>query len=361
MEQITAKNINTIVVGAGQAGLSAGYYLKKHKIEFVILDESESVGHVWSSRWDSLKLFTPAQYNGLPGLPFPTKRGTFPSKTEMAAYLNEYAAKFELPVILKKKVLKVNYNNSKYEIITNEETLHCDNLVVATGANQIPFIPSFKSSISFATNCLHSSQYKNPSSLSPGSVLVVGAGASGVQIAIDLSKTHQVCLAGKPTFHIPDFVFKYFGRFYWWFINQILTIKTPAGRNAKKTVLKGGAPLINVSMKDVYAAGVKLLPRVEGIRNGLPEFADGRVMAFDNIVWATGFKPDFSWINMELPLESGWPKTDRGVSAEFNGLYFVGMVFQYGLTSAIIGGVGRDAEHVCKSIMSKNHGKQLLR
>jgi len=357
MDRLDKKYINTIVVGGGQAGLATGYYLKRNGIDFVILDESESPGEVWSRRWDSLTLFTPSQYNGLPGYPFPSKRGTFPNKSEVANYLTQYVKRFTLPVRFGKKVIKV-IPDTKYafEVITNEDSFFCDNLVVATGSNQTPNFPGFKQLISPSVFSIHSSQYKNPSMVPPGDVLVVGAGSSGVQIAIDLAKTHKVFLSGKPTFKIPDFVFKYLGPVYWWFINNFINIKTPLGRKAKKNVLAGGAPLINVSMDDVHAAGVTHLSRVAGVDDSRLKFEDGSLRTFNSLVWATGFKPDFSWINMKQEFENGWPKTTRGVSTDVEGLFFVGMLFQFGLTSAILGGVGRDAKYICNQILERNQG-----
>lgn len=354
------KYFDTIVVGAGQAGLATGYYLKAGGVDFAILEASGSVGEVWDDRWDSLKLFTPAQYNSLPGFPFPAKRGTFPGKTEMSDYLKEYREKFDLPVYLKKKVIKVkSHARYDFEVVTESESIFCSNLVIATGANQKPSFPIFKAALSHSVFYLHSSQYKNPSSIPPGEVLVVGAGTSGVQIAIDLSKTHRVYLSGIPTFHIPDFIFDYLGRFYWWFIHTILTINTPMGRKAREGVLQGGAPLIKVSMKDVLAAGVKLLPRIVSVQGDQFTFADESTREFKTIVFTTGFKPDFSWIDLDLRYEHGWPNTRRGVSVNWPGLYFTGMLFQFGLTSALIGGAGRDAEYVCRQILLRVKSKSV--
>jgi len=342
---------NTIIIGAGQSGLVTGYFLKQLKIDFLIIDEAAEIGEVWDKRWNSLKLFTPSQYNGLPGFPFPAKRGTFPTKGEMASYLKKYATRFDLPVQLQTRVTSVRQLNDMYEVMAGEKRFTCKNLIIAIGSHQVPRIPCISNSLAPSIFSIHSSQYKSPALVPGASVLVVGAGASGVQISIDLSKTHKVYLSGKPTFHIPDFVFRYFGRFYWWFINNILTVKTPMGRNARKSVLKGGGPLINVSMKDVEAAGIERLPRLTGIENGLPKFEDGKTINVDSIIWATGFRPDFSWMDRMIMMdELGWPRTNRGVAINCDRLYFVGMIFQFGLTSAIIGGVGRDAEYVATHI-----------
>ena len=157
-------------------------------------------------------------------------------------------------------------------------------------------------------------------------------------------------ISGRPTPHIPDFLFRYAGRPYWWLIYNLITINTPIGRKVKPKILGGGAPLISVSMKDVKEAQVEHLPRLKGVKDGNPELEDGRVISVSSIVWATGYKPDFSWINLDLTKNNGWPKTNRGISEEFKGLYFVGMIFQFGLTSGLVGGVGRDAAFVVNHI-----------
>ncbi len=189
-------------------------------------------------------------------------------------------------------------------------------------------------------------------------MLVVGAGTSGVEIAIELAGSRQTILSGEPTFHIPDPLFRYAGNVFWWFISNILTVSTPVGRKAKQKIRNGGAPLINISVKDVDAAGVKRVPRVAGIEDGKPKLGDGTVVDVSSIVWATGFKPDFSWINFNVTDEqTGWPVTTKGVSKDIKGLYFVGMLFQYGLTSGLVGGVGRDAAYVADYIRQHGNGQ----
>jgi putative flavoprotein involved in K+ transport len=347
------KHEETIIIGAGQAGLATAYYLQQSGAKFLILDGAREIGEAWNGRWDPLKLFTPAQYNGLPGFPFPAERQTFPTKTEMAGYLKKYAERFKFPILLDTRVTSLRLTNARYEVRTEAESFTCDNLVVATGGHAKPWTPDLHSLLLPNIFQIHSSQYKNPGLIPQGKVLVVGAGTSGVQIALDLSATHKVFLAGRPTFHIPDFIFRYFGSPYWWFIHNILTIKTPMGRKARNGVLTSGAPLISVSMKDVAAAGIARMPHLIAVENGQPKFEDGSVLTVDSVIWATGYKPDFSWIE-KMPVDpSGWPGTNRGVSLDWDSLYFVGLVFQFGLTSAIIGGVGRDAQFIAKRIIER--------
>jgi putative flavoprotein involved in K+ transport len=348
-------NWGTIIIGAGQAGLAAGYHLSKAGEDFVIIDGAKNIGDSWHNRWDSLHLFTPAQYDGLPGFAFPASRNTMPAKDEVADYFEKYAEKFKLPVCMGEKVNYLSAVQPGFELTTDKGILKCDKVIIATGTNQKPRIPEFAKDLDDNIKQIHSSQYFNPDYLPKGSVLVVGAGTSGVEIAIELAKSRHTLISGHPTFHIPDQVFRYAGRLYWWFASNILTVKTPIGRKARESIIKGGGPLINVSVKDLVAAGVEQVPRMTGIESGQPKLEDGRIVNVSSIVWATGFKPDFSWIGLKVTDEkNGWPITKRGVSTEVKGMYFIGMLFQYGLTSGLIGGVGRDAAFIVKHINRNN-------
>jgi len=352
--EINKDRWDTIVIGAGQAGLAVSYYLKKAGIDHIVLDSNSRTGDTWRNRWDSLKLFTPAEHDSLPGLPFPAPRGTFPGKEEMASYLENYADKFKLPVAAGIKVKKLISKNSHMVLEHSGGVLSAEKVVVATGTNPVPNIPKFAKDIAPEINQIHSSQYKNPDSLPDSETLVVGCGTSGAEIAIELAGTRPVKISGKPTPHIPDAVLKYLGEPYWWFVSNIVTVKTPIGRKAKKSILKGGAPLIRISVKHLEKAGVERLPKVKGINNGLPVLENGRTVSVSNIVWATGYKPDFSWIDAGENIfdDKGWPVTQRGVPAVKN-LFFAGMLFQYGLTSGLVGGVGRDAEFIVNKILGK--------
>lgn len=348
---------STIIIGGGQAGLATGFHLKQLHEEFLILDDSEKPGDSWRKRWDSLRLNSPSQYDSLPGWAFPAKKGVFPTKNEMADYIEAYVKKFQLPVRTGVKVTRLTAIGLGYRITTSEGIFTCNQVVVATGSYRVPYIPSFASELDSRIYQLHSSQYLNPSLLPDGDVLVVGAGSSGVQIAIEISKSRRTLLAGKPTFHIPEFVFR-LGNFYWWFLSNIITIKTPLGRKAKKAIRKGaGAPLISVSVDDIDAAGIERLPRVAGVTNGQPKLEDDRVIPVSTIIWSTGLKPDYSWIDMKIIDNTGWPKTYRGISLEYKGLYFAGLKFEYGLTSNLIGGVGRDAAFVARFIQKNSSSK----
>jgi len=344
------EQFSTVVIGAGQAGLAAGYFLKNIKEDFIILEKGHQVGDSWRQRWDSLRLFTPSQFDGLPGFPFPAIRGTLPTKEKMADYLFNYSTKFSLPVKLNTKVIELLKTSEGFEIITSNGRLFSNFVIVATGTNPIAYIPEFAKELDNKIIQIHSSEYKNPPGFPALTTLVVGAGISGVEIAIELSKSRTTLLSGRPTPHIPDFIFRYLGRPYWWFANNVLTLNTPIGRKVRQKILSTGAPLISVSIDDVKKAKIEHVPRMKGTLNGLPQLENDRIVSVDSIVWATGYKPDFSWIKIDLKNNNGWPETRRGVSENIKGLYFIGMFFQFRLTSGLVGGVGRDTAFVIKHL-----------
>ena len=339
-------HFSTIIIGAGQSGLAAAYYLKKANEDFIILEIEDQAGSAWRKRWDSLRLFTPAQHDNLPGFPFPSARGTLPTKDEMADYLSDYIQKYSLPVQFGTKVIELHKTKEGYLVLTSKGNFDADNVIVATGTNPYAYIPAFAADLDKSIVQIHSSDYKNPHLFPAQDTLVVGAGTSGVEIAIELSKSRPTMISGKGTPHIPDVAFKLLGTLYWWFIHYMLTVSTPIGRKVGPKILNGGAPLISVSMREVAKAGIKQLPRLKGVHKGLPLLDNGQTLTVTSIVWATGYKPDFSWIIFDVAGNNGWPKTRRGISEDYYGLYFVGMVFQYGLTSGLVGGVGRDAKFV---------------
>jgi putative flavoprotein involved in K+ transport len=345
------KHWDVVVIGGGQCGLAAGYYLKKFNLDFIIIDENNKPGDSWRKRWDSLSLFTPSQHDDLPGMKFNMPKNSFPTKNQMADFLEEYASKFSLPILSNVRVNNLKENNGVFEIDSTAGNLTAHKVIVATGTHPKPYIPNISSELSHEIYQIHSSDYKNPESLPAGDVLVVGAGTSGIEIALEVSKTHTTYISGKPTFHIPDSLFKYGGEAYWWFIYNILTIKTPVGKKAKEKILHSGGPLIRVSADDLKGAGVITLPRVTGSKNAMPMLADGNVIDVSSIIWSTGYKPDYSWIRINITNGTGWPLNKRGISTTTPGLYFVGIPFQFGLTSGLVGGVGRDAKYISQRML----------
>ena len=347
------QQLDAVVIGAGQAGLACGYHLAGAGMRFEILDAAARVGDVWRRRWDTLRLFTPAQHDGLPGFPFPAARNIFPDKEEFAAYLEDYAARFQLPVRTGTRVERVSRAGGGFAVETSAGTLWARNVIVATGANAVPRIPGFASGLDASIGQLHSSQYGRPADIADGDVLVVGAGTSGAEIALELAASHRVLISGRPTPRIPDPLLRYAGGLYWHFIHSVLTTHTPIGRKVAANFHKRGAPLIRISAKDLQRAGVVRMPRMTGTVDGLPAYDGGTSAGVRTVIWATGYRPELGWIDgLELP-PSGWPTTQRGVVAGMPGLYFVGMPFQYALTSGLVGGVGRDAAYVVEQLVKQ--------
>jgi putative flavoprotein involved in K+ transport len=347
------ESFQTIVIGGGQAGLAAGYHLAQKGDRLAILDENTRTGDSWRKRWDSLRLFTPSKYNGLPGKPFPKPDFYFPTKDEVAAYLEDYVGQFKLPVQHNVKVNTLSRNNQGYHVLTNAGDLHARNVVVATGAYQRPYTPAFASLLDPAVLQLHSSAYRSPQQVPGQAVLVVGAGNSGAEIGLELARAgKRVWLAGRDVGRIPaDKLGKAFGgRLYWWFISRVLSVDTPIGRKMRPNVVYHGAPLIRANRQEVVDAGIESTPRVSGVQSGQPQLEDGRSLPVDAVIWATGFQPDYNWIDLPIFDEHGFPLHQRGIVQKAPGLYFVGLPFQTALSSALLGGVGAEAGFIARQI-----------
>ena len=344
-----------VVVGGGQAGLSVGYHLARLGISFVILDANERVGDSWRKRWDSLHLFTPARYDGLDGMPFPAPPDSFPSKDEMADYLEAYTARFALPVRTGVRVESISKSGGGYVVAAGDERFEAAHVVVAMSSYQTPRIPPFARELDPRIVQLHSFDYRNLSQLGEGGVLVVGAGNSGAEIALEASKSHEVWMSGRDPGHLPFRIDTLVGRVLQRFVlrfllHRVLTTDTPVGRKARPRIISQGALLIRIRPQDLAAAGVRRVPRMTGVEGGLPLLQDGRVLDVKNVVWCTGFQPRPSWIDFPIFGEDGEPVHDRGFVAREPGLAFVGLHFLYAMSSTMIHGVGRDAEHVARRI-----------
>jgi putative flavoprotein involved in K+ transport len=348
------ERFETVIIGGGQAGLAAGYHLARRNREFMILDALERIGDSWRTRWDSLRLFTPAKYNGLPGMRFPARRWSFPTKNEMGDYLEAYAARFELPVRTGVVVDRVYRSRDGYVVEAGDLSFGADHVIVASGAYRAPKTPGYAGDLDPRIVQLHSSEYRNSSQLAEGPVLVVGAGNSGAEIAFELSRTHPTLMAGKESGEIPVPhggvrsrlllpIIRFLGY-------RVLTRRTPIGRKVGPKLKAKAAPLIRVKSKHLAEAGVERVGRVVGVRDGMPLLEDGRVLEVANVVWCTGFRHDFSWIDLPILSEDGQPVHKRGVVASAPGLYFVGLVFQYAAASDVLPGVGRDADHVARHL-----------
>lgn len=342
--------LDTLVIGGGQAGLAIGSQLARQKRQFLILDASQRIGDGWRLRWDSLRLFTPAKYNGLPGVPFPADPLSFPTKDEMADYLEQYAATRALPVRTGVRVERLWREGDRYVAAANGSRWEARNVVVAGGAERRPKVPPFASSLAASTVQMHSSAYRNPGQLTDGPVLVVGLGNSGAEIAREVCRTHPTFVAAKPANEIPVKHGRTAARFFLPVVRfaglHVLTLGTPVGRKAAPAVKAHGAPLIRTKAKDLAAAGVQFVPRVACVEDGLPVLADGTRIEAPNVIWCTGFQEDYDWIDPALLGADGEPRQRRGVSLDQPGLYFLGHDFMYAAASATVTGSVRDARYL---------------
>jgi putative flavoprotein involved in K+ transport len=345
---MSTERFDTVVIGGGQAGLAVGYYLARRHADFVIVDAGERIGQAWDSRWDSMRLFSPAHFTRLPGQRFPGPRRHLPSKDEMADYLRSYAAKFELPVRLCWRVDQLSRDaDGRYLISSNGRVLRADTTVVATGPAMRPRMPEVASELDPDIRSLHSVDYRNPEQLRDGAVLIVGAGNSGAEIALDLAPTRRVVLAGRDTGRLPISL----GGPVYRVMNQFLTANTRLGRRFAGSVNAGkGTPLVRVRPTDLAQAGVVRAPRVVGQVDSRPQLDDGQVLDVANVIWCTGYRPNYSWIALPRFPHDRLPTHQRGAVQGHPGLYVVGLPFLFRMASSLVGGVGPDARHIAHLI-----------
>jgi putative flavoprotein involved in K+ transport len=357
---VTCERVQVVVIGGGQAGLSVGYCLARRGLSFVILEAGARIGDAWRQRWDSLRLFTPAKYDGLIGMPFPAPPFSFPTKDQMADYLEAYAKRFDLPVRTNARVDRVSRDGARYIVDAGSRRFEADHVVVAMATYQAGRVPTFAQALDPGIVQLHSNAYRNPAQLRPGDVLIVGAGNSGADIALDVARSHRVWLSGRHPGHVPFRIESRIGRIivpmlFRVVFHRILTVDTPIGRKARPAIISKGGPLIRVKPADLAAAGVERTPRVTDVRDGKPLLADGRVLDVTNVIWCTGFHPGLTWIDLPTPVcgADGEPVHDRGIVPDEPGLYFVGLHFLYSFSSTMIHGVARDAERITATIQAR--------
>jgi putative flavoprotein involved in K+ transport len=361
MSADTIETIDTVVIGAGQAGLSAGYHLTQRGLPFAILDADARIGDHWRDRWDSLKLYSPARYDSLPGMKFPAPSFTWPTGREMGDYLESYAREAGLPVRSGTRVERVEPVNGGFEVTTADGArLAARQVIVATGPFRRPNVPAFATGLDPSILQLHSHEYRNPAQLRDGSVLVVGLSHSGADIAFEAAGAgHRTFLSGKSHGQMPmkvtdtkraaigwpvvEFVFKH-----------VMTIRTPMGRRMRPQIRTGGGPLLRVRLQDLDKAGVERHDaKTIGVKDGRPILADGTALDVANVIWATGYRPDYAFVAAPITGDDGWPVEERGVSPTVPGLYFLGVPFQYAFTSMLVTGAGRDAKYVVDRIAER--------
>ena len=340
---------DTIIIGAGQAGLAVGYFLKQTKQKYVLLDKGNEAGDSWNKRYDSLILFTPRIYSSLPGMSLEGEEQGFPDKDEIAAYLKRYAERFEIPIHFHTEVVNLSKMNGHFFIKTNQDAYQAKNVVIATGAFQTPKIPSFAKEFSTDIQQLHSSEYRNSNRLGDGNVLVIGGGNSGAQIAVELSKERETYLASNRKLkYLPMTIGN--KSIFWWF-DKCGILNTNNTSALGKFIQKVGDPIFGFHLKKAIGKEEIVMKKgVIGGKQNIVVFEDESILEVNNIVWATGYKPVFPWLRIEgVMQEEGKVIHHRGIST-IKGLYFIGLPWQFRRGSALLLGVGDDAEFIVKQI-----------
>ncbi len=342
-----ASNHEVAVIGGGQAGMAMGYYLARQGRRFVILERGDSIAQAWRERWDSLQLFTPRGYSSLPGLPFPGEPADYPTRDEVIAYLEHYAETFELPIELNSGVRRLSTEDGRFVLQVEGRTITPDQVVIATGPFQMQFVPKLAENLEADVWQAHSTGYRRPSDLPEGTALVVGGGNTGFQIAKELSSTHKVILSvGSRQKPLPQRVA---GRdLFWWLTKTGLIHKTVESRLGQR--LKDRDTLIGSSPRELkHRYGVELKPRAMRASERTVTFEDGSEVEVDAVIWSTGYRPDYSWIDLPILDSNGRLRHRRGVT-DIPGLSFLGLTWQHTRGSALIGWVKDDAQFIAERI-----------
>jgi len=341
-----------IIVGAGQAGLSLGYWLKRQRRSFLLLEAGQRIGESWRQRYDSLVLFTPRRYSALPGLALSGNPEGRPTKDEMADYLQTYADRFALPVRMNTRVVAMQKHEETFLLQTTLGTYQAASVIIATGPFHHPRIPAFASALSPQVEQLHSASYHNPSEVPPGPVLVVGAGDSGAHIAAELAHAHPVSLAAS---HLLYFVpLTLFGKSLFWYLDHLRLLEVDNSTRLGRWLKAQPEPVLGLELKQALKdRQVQIRPRATSAQGNVVQFADGSQAQVRTVIWATGFRQDFSWIRISgVSDERGQSREQQGVSTT-PGLFFLGFPWQPSRGSALVGWVGKDARRLAAELQTK--------
>jgi putative flavoprotein involved in K+ transport len=334
------------VIGAGQAGLAIGYYLAEQGRRFVILERGDDVAPAWRDRWDSLTLFTPRRFDSLPGLDFPGDPDGYPGRDEVVAYLQRYADAFDLPVRSMTTARRLFRDDDRFVIELDGGRIAADQVVIATGPFQQPRVPRFSDRLGGDVVQMHSMSYRKPTDLPGGRTLVVGGGNTGFQIAEELVATRATHLAiGSRQVPLPQ---RFLGRdLFWWLTKTGLidkSVETRLGKRANdKDTLVGSKPSKSKRL------GVVVHGRAAGASGRTVTFEDGGSLDVDSVLWATGFRSDYHWVDLPITGSDGRVKHTRGVT-QIPGLYMLGLEWQYTRGSALLGWVKDDAAFIADQI-----------
>jgi putative flavoprotein involved in K+ transport len=346
--------LDVVVVGGGQAGLAMAWHLRRQGMRFQVLEAGPEVGQVWRARWDSLKLFSPAQYSSLPGMPFPAPADTYPAKEPVADYLQVYATAFNLPVAFNARVTELRRAGEIFEVRAGDAVYRARQVVVATGPFQVPFTPPPARKLDASVTQLHSAAYRNPQAVPDGPVLVVGGGNSGFQIAQELAASRHVDLSIGA--RVPMLPQRLLGRDLFWWLTRLGLLRVTGTSRLGRRMQARGEFVIGSNRRRLHRAGVRFRPRLVDAERNLVRFADGGTVQIRTVIWSTGFRSDYSWIHIPGVVTDGKVAHRRGVT-EVPGLYFLGLSWQHTRGSALLGFVHNDAAYLADRIAA---GRQAI-
>lgn len=353
-----ARDLDVLVIGGGQAGLAMGYYLKRAGHRFQIVERQGRLGDSWRNRYDSLVLFTPRAYSALPGLAVPGDPEGYPSKDEVADYLERYACHFGLPVLLETGIRSLTRLDGGFRARTDAgEIIDARAVVLATGAFQRPAIPAISRGLSPDVLQLTTEDYKRPAQVPSGRVLVVGDGATGRQIAVELAATREVLLAtGRPRRVSPK---RILGKSVFWWMDRLGILRasreTRVGGYLMRTDPFPGKAL---GLRRLRRRGIRVVGRLSHVDENRVGFAGGEMAEVDAVLWATGYHDDSKWVTIpEVKDTSGNFVHQRGVSPTPD-LYLMGRSWQWTRGSALLTGIGDDAAYVASRITERTPPRQ---
>lgn len=345
--------LDFVIIGGGQAGLSMAYHLNEMEKKYLVVDGTDEVGASWLSRWDSLKLFTPTEYNHLPGLKFDAPKGYYPNKIEVANYFKSYVKEYNIPIQFNTLITSVSKTSKGFHLQHKEGEIEAKNVIVATGPFHIPYTPPCHTKASKSITQMHSNFYKSLDQLQEGDSLVVGGGDSGYQILDEISKDGSSTVYFSGNTNVKSIPQQFLGKTLWWWFTLVGFLSFNKYSWIGKKINSFTQPVIGTDVKEILSRkNVISVGRTNDILGEDIFFEKQKVYTIKNIVWATGYRPNFEWIEgLELD-QDHYPKNYRGIS-NIDGLYFIGLPWMYTRGSATLGGVCKDAQYLADEIVKK--------